>query len=630
MRTCASYCRVIGSSPGIIENSPGVTKDPPGVLEDWSGIIKVSTVITEDLLVSLKTTLTRSEKPSKEMANSSSNGNDGNAARSVSEQIFRPLISQSKMEDIPELENLVDEDNAKDMTEANVRFIRFLQSRFEEIGNSRTSSAVSSFDSDLRQGTTSVIGYQSRNTIPFMRPSERREPLVPREERSTFIPLGGEKIFSPLGKISLKKPAFPSGRNRLQATKTVQTEPMVENEHQPWLIRAKNSADHLCVELTNYINSLIHSPKNPEAEVGAVGGKTGTMDSEGKVTSYEEVSKLGTELSEKMKSILVLAECLRNSIPIPMNYEDCTSEGLEISDNNEKTIYRKTYKEDGLRSKKTLSTSSTQTDCAEVVVANNTETISKRSNRNSNSSEGKKPAPSRVPDKPPRKSIVSLPPDRKPPQKSKRSLPEPSRKPVFLPITSISSSKTSLPPSTKPPRKSEGSCPVTSTSSSKVTSPLETKPPWKSAASLPVASTSSCKTKSIPPRSKPPRKSLAPAPVATSNPSNKIEKSKIPDDKSRLVNKRTQGKWQNKLKDGVTNTGAPPNRQKQAPRMDPKKLVASKTDQASSCFVQAEPENVTAPLEEKQRLGRILKRRNAVLSKTGHRLREKTNEPQWR
>ncbi|GFX33838.1 hypothetical protein TNCV_3962471 [Trichonephila clavipes] len=342
-------------------------------------------------------------------------------------------------------------------------------------------------------------------------------------------------------------------------------------------------------------------------------------------TSYEETNKLETEIPEKLKSILVLAECLRNSIPIPLNYEDCTSERLEISDNNEKTIHRKTYKHNGSRSKKTLARSSTQTDCAEVIVAKNTGTISKRSNRNYKSSEGKKPAASRVPDKPPRKSIVSLPPDRKPPQKSVRSLPEPSRKPVFLPVTSISSSKASFSPGTKPPRKSEGSCPVTSTSSSKETSPLETKPLWKSAASLPAASTSSSKTKSFPPKNKPPRKPLSPDPVATSNPSSKIEKSKIPDDKSRLGNKRTRGKWQNKLKDGAKKVGAPSTRQKQAPPMDPKKLVASKTDQASSCFVQAEPESATAPREEKQQPGRILKRRNAVFSKTGHRFREKTN-----
>ncbi|GFX33842.1 hypothetical protein TNCV_3962511 [Trichonephila clavipes] len=477
------------------------------------------------------------------MANSSSNRNNGNAPRSVSEQIFRPLISQSELEGIPELGNLVGEDSAMDVTEANVRFIRFLQSRFEEIvicsplyqriisssvleivyrvfpnltwgcgspvvktsdngrhamssspvplktrrvgqrcmlnlsradkssrwrgkrrawflpddphtaslvrlrggwrhfrkklctryygsnaaengcayvrhastdfilepkcincsqlrsadsklcpksrtgkqiheiktknsqanisnirsdittsnslstsaasssstvsiitplpacpvlettittsnaipatsqdakqtskpRNSRT-SAVSLFEPDLRQGTTSVIGHQSLNTIPFMRLPEKRESLVPREERSTFMPLGGEKVFSPHGRISLKKPAFTSVRNRSQATKTVQTEPLVEKEHQPWLIRAKNSADHLCVELTNYINNLIHSPKSPEVEVGAVGEKTGTMD----IAGSTGIGKGTTFVMARFKipvEVFTLTTLTRQSLP---------------------------------------------------------------------------------------------------------------------------------------------------------------------------------------------------------------------------------------------------------------------------------------------------------------------------
>ncbi|GFR01924.1 hypothetical protein TNCT_449381 [Trichonephila clavata] len=561
------------------------------------------------------------------MANASSDRNDGNAPRKVTEQISRPLISQSVLEDIPELEDLEDENSVKDMTRANVQFIRFLQSRFEEIGNNGTSSAVSPFELDSWQGTTSVIGYQPQNIMSFMPPPERRESLLPREERSHFIPLGGRKVFSQHGRISLRKPASGSVRNKLQATKTVQTEPMVEKEHQPWLIRAKNTADHLCVELTNYINSLIQCPKNPEIEVGAVGGKK-TMDSGEKALSYEDATKLEAEISKKLKSVLVLAESLRNSIPIPLNYEDCTSEGLEISDNNEKKIHKNEYMETS-RSKKTIATSSTQTDRAEVIVAKSAGDIPKRSNRNSKSSEGKKPAASRVPDKPPRKSVVSLPPNRRSLRISARSLPEPSRKPVFLPVTSISSNKTNFPPEAKPQRKSEGSCPVTSTSSSKATSPLETKPPWKSAASLPSTSTSSSKAKSFPPKRKPPRKPLAPAPSATSTPSSKIEKSKIPD-KSKPVNKKTQGKEQNKLKDGATNVGAPPNRQKPTPRVNPKKSIATKTNQASSCFAQTEPENATAPREEKKRPARILKRRNAVLTKTGLELREKTNKPEGR
>lgn len=501
----------------------------------------------------------------------SSDKDDGIAPRRVNPPITSSSLST--VEEIPELEDFVNDAGNKDVTTANIQFIRYLQSRFEEYGNLMSLTGPSS-EQESGKETTTVKGHPSRDKLPFYMPLERKESLASLVENDPFITTAERKTFLPRGKFSSFKAGPCLSWKKFQAYKSVQTEPMVAEVYQPWLTRARNSADHLCIELTNYINSLIHHPKTEkilEEKVGAVGGKDAAMTS-GKAVPKKKASPFGSkleiEVSKKLRSILTLAESLRNSIPIPLTYESDSPLGLETDDQNNEEVQRNDEKT--RRLERTLANSSTQTDFAEEIASKSTGAISKRSNRISKIKESKILA---APDKPLRKSIISLPPESKPQRKSLRS----------LPVTSSSSSKTiaSVAPESKPLRKPLRSLPTVKISSSDV------------------------------------------------------EKS----DKSKSANKRSLAMSQNKVKDEATKSNPVTSiRQKQAPQTKPTKSAASKPsriqdvkkNQASSSLVAAESENASQSQEVKHRPGRVLQRKDAVNSKKNSKLRDKSNEQEWR
>ncbi|GFU46019.1 hypothetical protein NPIL_190121 [Nephila pilipes] len=343
---------------------------------------------------------------------SSSDKDDGNTPRGTRTRSERMSMA-STLEEIPEAGDVVNEDTS-DVTTANIQFIRYLNSRFEEYGNLASVPEIPAKQhSPLSHGRAILKqGYLDRDLTPQ---AARNEVFDPRLGRN--LSAGRSVSFLRAGPSTLKY--------KHQVSKSIQTEPMVEESLQPWLIRAKNSADRLCTELENCFNIWFHSPENltqiEEIIVTHVGYTTDseTAPSDGEDSQSDDANKFKEETIKKLLSVLVSAEHLRNSLPTPLNNENNTSLGLEISDEDNKRAVQREYDKYMWRLENTT-TSSTQTDYSGEIAPKNTGAIPKQMDRSYKKCQNKKKGSSRTSDKPSSKSM-SFPTIGTPAQKTSSS-----------------------------------------------------------------------------------------------------------------------------------------------------------------------------------------------------------------